>query len=112
MSTNKKVEQLCERLGKESGCTVRPQWMVDFCCCRLHFEKDTDRNWRYILDVYQGDIDKLDVDELVAHLEAGKWQQVLQTYSGKLVPCFKEKKFAAATTFREWPKKVNPYGRG
>jgi len=107
MSTaDEKARQLCGRLGHESECTGQHEWKIDCRCWRFYFVRDGDKDWRSILDVYQGDIDELTVDHLTAKLEEAKWKQVLQTHSGKLVPFFKEGQFTAASDFREWPQKV------
>jgi hypothetical protein len=56
--------------------------------------------------VYQGDLEQQDVDKIIQHLNAAKWLKVLETHSGKRVPCFKDKRFSDPATFREWPKKA------
>jgi hypothetical protein len=99
-----RVEQLRAQLRDDSGCKVHDVWQADHRCYRFYFEKDTANQWLYILDVYTSDIREQDVDDLFEHLKAAKWQRVLKTYSGKLVPLFKDKTFDDPARFREWPK--------
>lgn len=102
---DEKAKQVCERLSKESKSTVEHKWNIDEGYFRFYF-KDGDQDWRYILDVYQGDMNELGVDELMVHLETHKWKQMVQTHSGTLVPFLKDRKFTAPSDFRTWPSKV------
>jgi hypothetical protein len=105
LTETKKVEQLRDRLRDDSGCRVHDKWQADHRCYRFYFEKDAANQWLYILDVYAGDIREQDVDEIFEHLKAARWQEVLKTYSGKLVPLFKDKTFDDPARFREWPNR-------
>jgi hypothetical protein len=105
-SVDTKVEQLRDWLSKETGLTVHGKLQLDLRCHRLYFEKNDDTEWFYVLDVYMGDVNEQDVTTLAANLTAAKWQQVLQTYSGKLVPFFMDKRFTDPTKFHVWPRSV------
>jgi hypothetical protein len=100
---NEKVKRLEEHFAKATGCKVMSEWKVDLRSCRFYFENKDGQEWQYICDIYQGDIEELSVDVLIALLEKAKWRQVLQESAGKQVNGFKDGKFSIA---REWPKLV------
>lgn len=99
-----KVEQLRDWLSKQSACTVHAKRQADLRCYRFYFEKDGNVKWNHILDVYLGDLDEQDAVELAAHLTAVAWQQVLRSYSGRLIPVFVDKRFADPRKFHDWPE--------
>lgn len=101
-----RIKELLAYFQEQTGCTISRDWKMDFQCHRLYFRKGQEREWRYILDVHQGDLEEQHADEIIQHLNAANWQKVLETYSGKRVPCFKDKRFADPDTFREWPTKA------
>jgi hypothetical protein len=102
-SIETKVEQLRDWLSQKSEYPVRGESDFDHRCHRFYFGA-TDKDWRYILDIYKGDITEQGVAEMIGHLSASNWLQVLETNAGKLVPFFMDKRFAN-TKFRVWPSK-------
>jgi hypothetical protein len=105
-SMDSKVGEVCDWLSQQSECTVRTSWQSDHKCCRFYFEKDSDKGWRYVLDIYQGDIEEQSATELIGHLNAAKWRQVLQVNAAKRAPYFKDKAFRTKE-FRAWPRAVS-----
>jgi hypothetical protein len=100
---DEKIEKLKDYFQQQTGCRIAHEWKIDLHCHRFYFQNGKQDGWQYILDVYQGDLEEQEVSEIIVGLNAGKWQKVLQECSGKRIPCFKDKKFAPASTFREWP---------
>jgi hypothetical protein len=98
-----KIEKLRDYFQQLTACTVEHEWKIDSRCHRFYFQKENHDSWRYVLDVDQDDLEERDVAEIIAELNADKWEKVLEDNSGKRVPFFKDKKFAAAFTFRKWP---------
>jgi hypothetical protein len=101
-----RVNQLLVYFGEHTGCTVSPDWKIDFQCHRFYFRKGQERGWRYILDVYQGELEEQEADEIIQHLNTANWQRVLETYSDKRVAYFKDKRFGDPNSFQEWPTKA------
>lgn len=102
-SATDQSELLRAQLSQKSGCIVHVEWNADLRCYRYYFEKSEDREWRYILDIYQGDVQEQTANELLDHLERAKWLQVLEQYAGKKLPFFMDKKFVHETAFHPWP---------
>jgi hypothetical protein len=103
-SIETRVEQLRDWLSQKSECPVRGESHFDYRCYRFYFGV-IDKDWRYILDIYKGDITEQGATEMIGHLSASNWLQVLETNAGKLVPFFMDKRFAN-TKFRVWPSKI------
>jgi hypothetical protein len=101
--TEDKIKKLKDYFKQKTACTVEHEWKIVFHCHRFYFREENHDGWRYVLDLCQDDLEEQSVAEIIADLDAGKWNKVLDDYSGKRVPYFKDKKFAAAFTFRKWP---------
>jgi hypothetical protein len=101
---NERIKGLQDYFQQQTDCTVSHDWKIDSQCHRFYFLSKIGKDWQYILDVYQGDVDEQDVTKLIQLLDSANWQQVLKTYSTKRVPLFKDGKFSDAAIFQEWPK--------
>lgn len=99
-----KITKLTDCFQQQTSCTVYHELLTKFRCRRFYFENEKKDSWKFILDVYQGDLKEQDVPEIIAGLGAGKWRSVLEEYSGKRIPLFKDKKFTTSAEFRAWPK--------
>jgi hypothetical protein len=102
-SRDEKIKKLNDYFQQQTDCSVVHIWKIDFHCHRFYFQTEEKSGWKFILDVSQDDLEEQDVSEVIAGLTSGKWQKILEDYSGKQVPCFNDKKFAAPSTFRQWP---------
>ena len=103
---NERVNQLTQFFQQQTDCTVSHEWKIDIQCHRFYFQKDKEKDWRYILDLYQGDVEEHDLSQIIQDLTAAKWIQVLEGPSGKRVPRFKEGTFSNVAAFQEWPQKA------
>jgi hypothetical protein len=103
---NERIKKLTHYFQERSGCTVSHDWNIDSQSHRFYFRSEKETSWRYILDVFQGDVEEQDVSEIIQHLDAAKWQRVLGNYAGKRIPLFKDKRFSDPAAFREWPRKA------
>lgn len=103
---NERTKKLTHYFQERSGCTVSHEWHIDSQSHRFYFHSEKERGWRYILDVFQGDVEEQDVPEIIQHLDAAKWQRALEDYAGKRIPLFKDKRFSDPTAFREWPRQA------
>jgi len=103
LMTEEKIKKLKEYFQQQTACRVEHEWKIVFHCHRFYFQQEKYDGWRYVLDVYQDDLEEQSVAEIIAELNVDNWHKVLDEYSGKRVPYFKDKKFAPAFTFRKWP---------
>jgi hypothetical protein len=97
------IEKLRDYFAQLTACTVQHEWKIDSHCHRFYFQKENYDGWRYVLDLNQDDLEEQDVAQIIAALNAGRWEEVLEENSGKRVPFFKDNKFAAPFAFRRWP---------
>lgn len=102
---NQRTTELEEFFKRETGCSVSHEWKIDLRNHRFYFQHENKRQWKYILDVHQDDVDENVTERIIQQLEAAQWQQVLRAHSGKSVPLFKDGKFSNPATFQQWPSK-------
>ena len=102
---NERIKELQTYFEQQTGCTVHHEWKIDLQHHRFYFESTTGREWQYILDVHQDDVDEHAVEEIIQQLNAANWLQLLASYAGKLVPSFKDGQFSVPATFQKWPEK-------
>lgn len=96
-----KVEHLRQWLSEQSDTPVHVQWQSDDQCYRFYFG-EREQDWRYILDVYKGDIDEQTAPAMIENLAARDWLGILRSSARKLVPYFMDKAFKSGE-FRPWP---------
>lgn len=100
---DQKTKALERYFHEQTRCTVFHNWDIDLHCHRFYFRQDQAAGWRYILDVDQDQVDEQNSADIIGQLKAGRWKDVLEAHSGKLVPRFKDGAFSPAATFSNWP---------
>lgn len=103
---NERLKKLEDYFGQQTGCSVVSEWKIDLHSYRFYFQRDKERDWRYILDLSQDDFEAKDNDQIINELTVARWLHVLETHSGKRVPIFQDGKFADVSTFQSWPEKA------
>jgi hypothetical protein len=103
---NTKLQTLKAHFQEQTGCAVFTEWKYNYSGHRFYFQEKDGRDWLYIVDIYEGDVEEQTASEIIANLNAANWRKVVESHAGKSVPLFKDKRFANPASFREWPQKV------
>ncbi len=85
------AEQLKEYFSRKSQHEVTVHWNSDSDSWRFYFVRDNKNE--YILDVKRQVLQDSPSDEIIARLEAAKWEQVLESHRRQVVS-FARKGFA------------------
>jgi hypothetical protein len=97
------IEKLRDYFQQLTACTAEHEWKIDFHCHRFYFQKENHDGWRYVQTYIRTIWKSRMLLKPSPALNGDKWEKVLEENSGKRVPFFKDKKFAAPFIFRRRP---------